>query len=376
MPECRRLPNGSCDCPMPALPPLHHDFLRKVNPGLLEATRHRYTEAPYAQFRTAFDALGPAERERQLVDVTVDTIFAELGTVHGRGISALASFERTGQNVYVVGPMVADALRNTSLKGIEAASVAVPATNQLVPQTFYVALADSPWRMWGGQRTTWHRVSGFYVQEISADDVRVFSFYVWGAPNERSRSSVDDIVYSFALRLAHGQDMEDAYGACDPRLHESLSRQAHQKFIYDDKCLGSEDPSVHSEHVQSMKNVAYCAINLMLYLQSVAPSVVLIDNADGVRRTILERRLATQTRRSKRQKTQAELASLSKCVVYHVGQEWEQGEAKSTITGSRNSPRLHFVRPHWRTYWVGPKDVPHKALRWIHSFTRGGLASQ
>ena len=103
-----------------------------------------------------------------------------------------------GRQTFEVSPLVAEMLEHTSLEGMTPEELRFPYS------TFYVALPDTEMRIWGGSRTQWHPVGGFYV---SLDD-KSLTIYVWGMENDRSFGPGDDASQWAVLNLHLDGDLE------------------------------------------------------------------------------------------------------------------------------------------------------------------------
>ena len=129
-------------------------------------------------------------------------------------------YERFGQNSYVVGPKVQDLFRRTELSKITPDMVVEPQAS------FYIALQDCPWRIWGGPRTKWHHVEGIYVSVTDSVDAtgmwgdpeavsgdakreRGINVLICAKPNERSVGPSDDATLWFNLNLERWVQKEE-----------------------------------------------------------------------------------------------------------------------------------------------------------------------
>jgi len=323
-------------------------------------------------YEAAEKALQSLSTERLLQGYSTDAYdqtFRALGpTAHSTTIS-MVTWDRCGQHVYVVGPKVADALRRTDLTGVKPSMIKAP------HQVFYIALPDCPWEQWGGEDTQWHRVTGVYVSYQTRLNPRTFkpelglTCVVWGAPNERSRHPLDDIVYWFSVPI--GDCPEDS----DLEQYYSESSVASEVFGE-----SSEFSSTNEEHKakqgQTASNVFRLAVSLLLYVQSEGAEIEEVDREPE--RKKIRAAIKRAKKPGNKKKLQRRLDNIPKTVIRYIGPKMERkfADAEREYTerisdGSRSSPVRHLVRPHFNYYWVGSGETKRRVSRWIAPYERG-----
>lgn len=308
-----------------------------------------------------------------------DRAFHQLGSVAAKSGHAMVLFERHGQNIYLVGPRVADALSRTDLTGVTPEMVKPP------QRSFYVALAECPWKQWGGEDTQWHRTTGIYVADGKRGDPttltmrRGLHFAMWGAANERSHGPLDDILYWFSVILdscPEGRDLEEHFAGQDVMTTEDVFG-INEPFAYGE--FASADEEVIAEQRRTVVKVFRMVINLMLYLQSEGAEIKLIDR-QGQRKRI-EDQIERAKSDGKKKKYRRKLDNVPTTQITYIGPQLEGrmaehelrrvlDESEVGVRDERSSPRRHLVRPHWHHYWVG-KGKQKRVRRWVGLFERG-----
>ena len=129
----------------------------------------------------------------------------------------LKEYAKTGKQTFVIPSNMQDALRNTSLAGVQPSEIKVPHSVQ------YIALPDCEAELWGGPTTQWHRVGGVFlryeqgkdrthndgtVQKAREGDPGCIYLYLWGMENDRSSGPGDDASLWMAVDLQEMADQE------------------------------------------------------------------------------------------------------------------------------------------------------------------------
>jgi hypothetical protein len=292
-------------------------------------------------------------------------------------------YDRFGQNTYVVGPMVQDLFRRTELSKVTPDMVIPPQT------AFYIALDSCPWRLWGGDRTRWHQVSGVYVsfvdalesKEDSGKPERGIHIFIWGDANERSVNEADDAALWFSLNLEkwirEGEDLESFFDA-----HAVMA--AHRDGPKDwtgvdvlDPLGGPMIPGGDEEMKEQRKvlvNVLRLVLNLCLYVGSDGPELEIDDQRDEIEK--LKAQIRRKKAPGKRKKMERRLATMPRTRVVYVGPTFEQMELDRQFDqlasgGSHRTPVEHAVRPHWQHYWVGSGEDRRRIWRHKSMYRRG-----
>lgn len=347
------------------MPPIHFDHMRK--------------HLPYIQ-QLAKRTLSPLTLEHMIAGASTDEFneaSAHLGASAQNAMHQMEMFDRCGQQVFVVGPQMAEAFRNTDLSGMMSDWIESPA------HCYYIALSECPWEMFGGLSSGWHKVAGVYVQYShrqmwnSTKRKPGLHFLLWGAPNERSHGPLDDAVYWFSIEtgLKSGEDvdLETRFGGSEVMNTDKPFATGWAPGLLDD--LDSGDPEVRLKHRQTIQNVFRLVINLSLYLESESSDVSLVKD-NPVERRKLEGSIRRAKSEGRRRKLRRRLENAPRTVITYVGPSVETrlreaSAGSERATGTRSSPRWHLVRPHWRHYWVGPKSNQKRVRKWIGLTERG-----
>lgn len=341
------------------LPRLHYDHMQKHLPELLGLAR------------ASLDGVSTENLIDGKASDSWPGLASRIGYSGSQAMFAMVMFERCHQQVYAIGPKVADALCRTDLTGVTADMLEPPAP------AFYVALPDCPWYIWGGDRSQWHQVGGFYVQKTTRllrKEYRYrhgLHFFLWGMPNERSHGILDDAVYWFSVPIDTDEDLEKQFGTSEVRLADKTFGDFSEPEQLEN--LDTDDPKVRERHIQSAKNCFHLTVNMMLYLASEEADVSVLDK--NTERRKVEDRIKRAKNDGKRKKLERRLENMPRTVITYVGPAIESEATSRTASSSdqsdRAAPRAHLVRPHWRHYWVGKKGEQRRVRRWIHMFERG-----
>lgn len=350
------------------LPPLHFDWFTKHD--------------PYTLMDLGKQLLQPLSKQDMVRGTSTkgyDATFKRFGGLTHGIVYAMELWDRCGQQVYVVGPKVADALRRTSLRGV------TPDMLTMERGMLYIALPNCPWKIWGGARTKWHNVSGFYCSysvrynpTTNKPQVGLY-FYIWGAPNERSDNPLDDVLFWFSVPLddcPDDNDLEQHYGGTEVEVHDDIFG-THTEGVFSAvrQEFGAPTQEEKDQQRQMARNVFRLSVNLILYLQSEDAEVDVVDR--DKERAKLRAAIGRAKKEGKRKKLRRRLDNMPRTVFRYIGPKMEraleEAERKPSEreTVARVGPRRHLVRPHWRHYWVGSGENKRRVRRWIALFERG-----
>lgn len=364
-------------------PKLHFDLVRRCVPEV--DAFHRMMMAEHASMS-----------DDELARGTCSSIVSMLEGSPKFMAYQMMMYDRFGQHSFVVGPRVQDMFRRTDLSKITPDLVVAPQTS------FYIALPDCPWQIWGGERTRWHNVEGIYVafvdsvdgndlppgdmQQVSKSALearreRCIQILLWGGPNERSLFPTDDALLWFALNLdrwvEEGDDIETFF-----QKHAVMEGGRHPRFDAEGDPL---DPFVSpimpadAEGVamqrETLVSVMRLVLNLCLYMASDEPELETVDNAAEA--ASLREQIKRKKAEGKRKKLERRLANLPRTRIVYVGPMFEEladkerREQSRGLGGSHATPVEHGVRPHWQHYWVGSGDDQRRILRHKGMYRRG-----
>jgi hypothetical protein len=288
--------------------------------------------------------------------------------------SAIA-YERTGQQVVVLGPRMQEAFANTSLSEVSPEHVRFPHS------CFYLATPGSKIKLWGGSDTGWHRVEGAYIMEEPTEP-GVLSMLIWGAANERSKAPTDDATFWFAMKIGSGatvnldSDLESRLDDNELRegtlrnieLESAVTRMdldARVNGVLDNRHANISDRLANIPQSEELarevkgqvKAFLRIAINTLLYINSTSCETKTSDNE--AQRKELEQALARKKHKNGKdaKKLGRDLDNLPKYRVTWIGPTIETSAGSETdLTGTR-SVKGHVRRGHWHTYRVGPRKT-------------------
>ena len=364
-------------------PRLHFDVVRKHVPEV--GVFHRMMMEHHAEMS-----------EEELARGTCSSVISSLEGSPKFMAYQMMMYDRFGQNSFVVGPRVQDLFRRTDLSKITSDMVVEPKTS------FYVAVPNCPWQIWGGERTQWHNVEGIYVafvdsvdgNELPHGDVKTVSLstlearrerciqiLLWGGPNERSLTTTDDALLWFAINL-------DRWVETHEDIETFFSRHAVMNAGSDARFDAENDPldpfsmpitPSDSEGVakqrESLVNVMRLVFNLCLYMASDDVEIETVDNT--VEAAKIREQIKRKKAGGKRKKLERRLSSLPRTRIIYVGPMFEElaerdhREQLNGHGGSHASPIEHAVKPHWQHYWVGSGDDRRRILRHKGMYRRG-----
>jgi len=348
-------------------PPLHYDFVLKT-PGATEL---------HALVQREFDTLSDAD----LINGHIPQFLNTLDQVTRISSYLMHLYRRFGQNTFVVGPNVQELFRRTKLARITPDLIQPPAP------AFYIALADCPWQIWGGERTKLHNLTGVYVSFSKVYQGKAktggtppelhncINIVLWGEANERSLSKFDDALLWFSISLDRwveaDQDLETFFANHSVMTATSMDLKdwdphAHELDPFAQPYL-PEDAEALATQRECLVNILRLILNLCLYMGSDEPEVDVHDWQDKASK--IRKKLATKKSSGKRKKLERKLSNLPRTRVVYVGPLFEElpdhkdrDPTKEHQGGTHASPIEHGVAPHWQRYWVGSGE--NRKVKW------------
>lgn len=339
---------------------------------------------------------------------------SDYGTTYNM-LRCVFAYQRSGQQVVVLGPRMQEAFTHTSLKDVP------PRYIQFPHQCFYLATPDCNLRVWGGSDTGWHRIAGAYVMEDPGEK-DTLSVLIWGAANEKSVTPTDDATFwlnirlgprddSFLLDLDKGvermvvdmdadierrldmnelrngslRNMEFESGLVRMDLETRLAHilDTHQANISDRGAFPISDQLV-KEVKANVCSFLRIVINTLLYMNSAS-----CETQKGKANETNRKSMADALSRKKNPKCkEARLLrrKLDETPAFHVtwiGPTIEQARDTETDLTGTHTVKGHVRRGHWHTFHVGPRKNatgewinPQKqkaTLKWLHPvWVKGG----
>ena len=293
-------------------------------------------------------------------------------------------YDRFGQNTYVIGPKVQELFRRTNLSKVTREMIEPPQA------AFYIALNDCPWRLWGGERTQWHNLTGVYVaftKAVNSKDQAApreygIHFALWGEANERSLGPTDDTILWYSINLEEwvrqGVDLEQFFAGHSVML---ANEEDHTKWKGGDPIDPENLPFIPTtpENIQEQRvtltNVLRLVLNICLYMSSDDPDLNVKDWNDEAAE--LKQKIAAKKSPGKRKKMERRLEGLPKTRIVYVGPMFEElpddraVEKRAHQGGTHAAPIEHGVSPHWQRYWVGSGDDRRVTWRLKGMYVRG-----
>jgi len=261
---------------------------------------------------------------------------------------------------------------------------------------FYLLLPDCEWKLWGGERTGWHQIGGFYALEDSKE--QCINFHFWGMPNEKSEGG-DDASFWFRLNL------DDLFNV---RSKGNLQKYLKDLFADNTQRIDEHpvpDNKINKQVLQGITEAVYLFFNIILYMQCRNADVVRLPNRSEDQRTQLEREKGSLknpnkgSSKKKARQIQKKLHMLSEASVVLVGgvearkmEERDRNAATKRANGEKpDRAKTPAIMPqHYNYYWCGSKtdandqptgrcykkhcDCPsqHKEARLIEGYVRNG----
>lgn len=365
-------------------------------------------EVPFLKWMLSLD---PASRSRIINDPTgescgLEDFASSYSTTYSMTRLSLM-YERSGQQCVVVGPRMQAAFANTSLERIPTDMIKLP------HPCFYLATPESEdLKLWGGERTQWHPVSGCYVAMEPSEGSNAIIILAWGAANEKSLDPLDDATFWFRLDLDRWAEKEahleqefdtvtsdhhmgnalDAVERESALVRKEMGMTSALREVFSGKRTANLDKALRhllnsaegeasdrnmelykrgqtEAHVEQVKETARklmrIVINTILYMNSTNAEVSDPVTNDSERARLQARLKGVKNpRKPKGKALQRKLNALPKHRIVWVGPTIEQavgGEQDFTATG-RRSVTGHIRRGHWHTFLVGPRKVEGAAV--------------
>lgn len=286
------------------------------------------------------------------------------------------AYERSGQQVVVVGPRMQEAFAHTSLKEVSTAHIKFP------HQCFYLATPGSPLKIWGGKDTGWHHIAGAYVMDDPCEP-GVISILIWGPANERSIAPTDDATFWFSIKVGHSTENVDALG--DERLNltelrdnvlthiDGESRVIRATRDMDDRvtqvldnhfndisdlATGGVTPELSLEVKENVQAFLRVVINTLLYMNSTSCEARDATPSDTSRKEILDALARKKHKKGKdARKLQGKLRKIPTYRITWIGPTIESALHMSSAEGASRTIRGHVRRGHWHKFRVGPRKT-------------------
>ena len=339
------------------VPTIHHDRLMGILPWMRAMTE-------------SVDNSDPSQTE--------EIVSRYVGFSSSSTYSALSmlGYRKYGQNSYCVGPILQTMLASTSLKGIRQADIKLPFPS------FYIALDDCDWKLWGGPDTEWHPLTGIYVSMNSCfGEEDVMTVFLWAKENAKSRMPGDDASFWYRLHLDEIFGSVEEQEVATPPSRTDISKSLKEMFNDPDQEVVENHFSMHFEddkfispgtralgdrdskkYYKQMIEVNRFIINFLLYLTAENADLKDAPNKDSLRRKEVTKKLikATQRKNARQmRKLASKLAALSQARVTYVGRELEEklkGHAGITREYKGRRSLGYGWRPgYWNHYWTGSK---------------------
>ena len=320
----------------------------------------------------------------------------EYGTTYNMVRSAIA-YERSGQQVIVLGPRMQEAFAHTSLKEVSAEHIQFPHA------CFYLATPGSKLKLWGGSDTGWHPIDGAYVMD-DPNEPGVISILIWGSANDRSLTRSDDATFWFSVKVGHGTVDLDAVGnkrldlkdLKEGVLHnvEQESRairrgvdlDARVSQVLDDPRNDVSDDGLRMSKLLTLSLVEDVKANVQMFLRVVINTLLYVNSTScetrsGAPQDKARKELTEALGRKKHKngpdarKLRKKLDVLPDYKVTWIGPTIESAERSDSDLTGRQGVKGHIRRGHWHTFRVGPRkteagekialEAQGKALKWI-----------
>jgi len=278
----------------------------------------------------------------------------------------LAEYRQYGQQSFVAGPHLQEMFDRTSLEGVPQDQLKMPFP------CLYLALPDCPWKIWGGV-TGWHNVSGVMLRYDEGSNS--FTFFLWGAENEKARVAGDDASFWLNLDLNEadrmGLDLETYL------LTVMGDRERELSDTHPDTAIAEQRRGeIYNQIEDTAISIIRVAFNLLIYLQSNSPerSVDPKQVARKQERKDIQRQLSRiknpKKRRTKVNALQRRLAQLSDACVTWIGESIER--SAGTSHGRKPGQRRvrHWVRGHWWPRLSNKDAIARWGIRWKQPFER------
>ena len=287
----------------------------------------------------------------------------------------LLLYRAYGQQVFLVGPRFRELLCRTSIRGIPMEAIKLPYPS------FYLALPDCPWKLWGGD-TGFHDLTGVMVGIHPTEQGLNLVFFLWGEENHKARCVGDDASYWFTICINEALQQGD------------LDLEKYVRMVMDDPTRDRSDyvevsdngpPSandfmvtlpdngmIRNEIVDTAAQVVRLAINLVIYLQSNGAQ-------QQTHRETTERQQAQKALKGlgdkphgkgkKRQRhLKKQLGNLSEAHITWLGGGVERDPR--VPCGPREKAIRHWVRGHWWPRLDNAEAIARHGIQWRQPYER------
>ncbi len=252
---------------------------------------------------------------------------------------AQLQFALSGQQVFVLGPVMQKMLEMTSLAQVDLAEVRVPY------DCFYVAMPGTGLHVWN-ETSGLHTLEGTYVSKLRHSDGSTYlGFVVWGAPRP-GRPYHDDAGLNFSL-LCSGT-LQD--GVAD--VWDKIKVHVHEGYPED-------------QLKQVCDTVVRLTVGLCLYLMM--PKAEVEQS---------EKPAMPRAARRRFEGTPSAKPMLSPQIVTVIAPTKERTTTPAELAELRNPVRRHMVRGHMHSYWVGGGDGKKKIIQWVEPYLRGAEGAE
>jgi len=319
-----------------------------------------------SDWRLAIDAL--LQGRRQIFEAVVAAIQQELPVV-ANFMRASALYRLGGQQVFSVGPRLRDMLHETGASSIPKEKLRLPYP------CCYVVFPDCPWRMWGGERTQMHFLSGAYLAESD----RGITFLLWGRANERSLDPSDDSSFNLGLDISEIPSTPSDPSCYDIDRYLDMIMNDSGREVSDPHMSPPEGP-IRDEQAQTVQSAVRTLTNLILYLNSTNAE---IERKPGVDASKLQSALKRAKGSKKQKKIERQIQKTLGPKVIWVGRSMEQTPKEASgATRNGNTGTWIFRRGHFHHFWAGPKKDTdgnpqkgtHQVLQWLPPVRRDQAA--
>jgi len=271
-------------------------------------------------------------------------------------LEAMFWYETYGQQAFLLGRRLQAMFQITNLKNLPMDAIRLPYP------CVYVATPDSEIQVWGGERTRWHRLRGFYMVQIGPKVL----FLMYGGPNKTSLNDLDDATAWVTIDTDEAIEHADIETYLAALLDNPL-RADHDEGM---DLMGEE---AEEPMRQSYLDVVRLGLNMLLYLGSDARETVTSTRAEREKEIRSRLRGKKNLNKGKAKHAMRELGSLSDAIVTRIAPAIE---SQKTPLPTRADARRHWVQGHWKRIWVGSGLKRRKEPRWILPYERNQDAAE
>lgn len=265
-------------------------------------------------------------------------------------IQSQLGYRHFGMQSYCIGPGLQHMLSETSIKGIASSDIKVPFP------TFYLALEDSPFELWGGPGCRWTPVHGMYVSlnnPIFGDQNHLMVYMV--SLVKRHCAS-----FWYTINLDHAGD--DLPGAMNTVLNGSIMNPDDENAAAAKKMLAEyEGKEGVKRNKQNAHNALAFLVNFLLYITSQDAELRKEPRSYALYNNIMAkiRKAESRGHHHKVHDLEMRLTAKKKPHVTWVAERTEKRLRDKGIIVNGESGRSQLTRfwrkGHWHHYWVGPK---------------------